>query len=66
LPPSAAELTCPICKTKAKPLDDTGGYTGFECVNDGRFHVSRSVFDTQALREASRQKWGDALKRAKA
>ncbi len=62
----ADQVICPICKTKAKPLDKVGDFEGFECRNDGRFRVTRSVFDTPALRDAPRQKWEDALKRAKA
>jgi hypothetical protein len=59
------DLTCPICDMKAKPLDDIGEYTGFECANDGRFRVARSVFATTALVEAPKQKWKDALRRAR-
>lgn len=51
---------CPICGTKAKPLDKIGDATGFECVNDGKFRVARG------LRDAPRQKWEVALKRARA
>ena len=65
-PPSADELTCPICKTRAKPLDKIGDADGFECANDGRFRVSGTVLAAPALREASRQRWEDALRRARA
>ena len=56
--------TCPICKTKAKPLDDVGDYTGFECVNHGRFRAAGTIFATRA--GEPRPKWEVALKRAKA
>jgi hypothetical protein len=60
------EVTCPICKTKAKPLDRIGDAEGFECVNNGRFRVAGSVFASVALRDASRPRWEEALRRAKA
>ena len=53
----ADQVICPICKTKARPLDKVGDFEGFECRNDCRFRVTRSVFDTPALRDAPRQKW---------
>lgn len=62
----ADEVTCPICGEKAKPLDRVGDFEGYECVNDGRFRVARSVFAIPALHDASRQQWKEALKRAKA
>jgi hypothetical protein len=66
LAPSADEVTCPICKARAKPLDKIGDADGFECPNNGRFRVSGSVLEDSALREASRQRWEDALRRARA
>jgi hypothetical protein len=65
-PLTADELACPICKTGAKPLDKIGDADGFECTNDGRFRVSSTVLAAPALREASRKKWEDALRRARA
>jgi hypothetical protein len=59
-------LICPICGEKAKPLDKVGDADGFECANHDRFRVVGSVFAIPALRDATRQKWEDALKRAKA
>jgi TIR domain len=64
--PSADELTCPIRKTRAKPLNKIGDADGFECANDGRFRVSGTVLAAPAQREASRQRWEDALRRARA
>jgi hypothetical protein len=64
-PPSADELTCPICKTTAKPLGKLGDADGFECANHRRFRVSGTVLAAPALRKASRQKWESALRRAR-
>ena len=60
------DLVCPICRTKAQPLDKIGDATGFECMNHGRFRVSRTVLDTPALVAKPMQEWEVALKRAKA
>jgi len=60
----ADEVTCPICKTKAQPLDKTSDADGFECASHGRFRVAGSVFAT-ALRDAPREKWEAALTRAR-
>jgi hypothetical protein len=61
----ADEVTCPICKTKAQPLDKLGDADGFECATHERFRVAGSVFGTPALRDAPRVNWQAALKRAR-
>jgi hypothetical protein len=58
-------VPCPICDTQAKPIDKVGDADGFECVNHGRFRVAGSVFAIPAYRDASRETWEDALKRAR-
>jgi hypothetical protein len=65
-PPSADEVTCPICKDRAKLLDKTGDADYFECRNDGWFRVSGTVLAVPALRDASKQRWENALSRARA
>jgi hypothetical protein len=62
----ADEVTCPICKTEAQPLDTIGDADDFECATHERFRLAGSVFGTPALREAPREKWEAALKRARA
>lgn len=59
------ELVCPICKVKANSLDDTGDYTGFECINHGRFRVARTVEASPTHWTASAEKWERALLRAR-
>jgi hypothetical protein len=61
---AANEVICPICKTKAQPLDKIGDADGFECATHERFRVVGSVFATD-LRDAPREKWEAALKKAK-
>src|SRR6266516_2836676 len=43
---AANEVICPICKTKAQPLDKIGDADGFECATHERFCVVGSVFAT--------------------
>jgi hypothetical protein len=57
---------CPICKVEASPPLKTGPNDGFDCPNHGRFKVSETVLDVPAFRDAPRQQWETALKRAKA
>jgi hypothetical protein len=59
------DLVCPICGTKAKPLDDTGDYTGYQCLNHGSFRVAGTIKAPPAHNEASEKKWEKALERAK-
>jgi hypothetical protein len=59
------ELTCPICKTRAEPLDKVSIADGFECGNHGRFRVASSVLDTPALMQAPSERWEQALAWAK-
>jgi hypothetical protein len=61
-----AEVICPICKTNAQPLDKIGDFDGFECATHERFRAADSVLQTPALRDAPREKWEAALKKAKA
>jgi hypothetical protein len=61
----ADKVICPICKTKAQPLDKVGDAAGFECATHERFRVVDSVFAIPALCEAPREKWEAALRRAK-
>ena len=56
---------CPICNAEASPPAKTGLAGGFDCPNHGRFKVSGDVLDTPAFRDAPRQQWEAALKRAK-
>jgi TIR domain len=65
-PSSDDELTCPICKTTAKPLDKLGDAEGFECLAHDRFRVSESVLAVPALRNSPGRRWEDALRRARA
>jgi hypothetical protein len=65
-PSSVDELTCPICKTTAKPLDKLGDAEGFECLAHDRFRVSESVLAVPALRNSPGRRWEDALRRARA
>jgi hypothetical protein len=63
----AVELeTCPICKTRAEPLDKIGDTYGFECANHGRFRVAESIFAISRLRDAPMSDWERALARARA
>ena len=50
---------------EASPPAKTGLAGGFDCPNHGRFKVSGDVLDTPAFRDAPRQQWEAALKRAK-
>lgn len=59
------DLVCPICKTKAKPIDNTEGTIGFDCPKHRRFRVTRSVFAAPAHRDASEKRWEKALQRAR-
>jgi Xaa-Pro aminopeptidase len=59
------DLVCPICKTKAKPLDNMVYTTGFDCPTHRRFRVAITVKATPALWNASEEKWEKALQRAR-
>ena len=50
---------------EASPPAKTGLAGGFDCPNHRRFKVSGDVLDTPAFRDAPRQQWEAALKRAK-
>jgi hypothetical protein len=55
---------CPICKSDAHALDKIGLADGFDCLQQhGKFKTSSTVQITQ--REASREKWEAALRRAR-
>jgi NMD protein affecting ribosome stability and mRNA decay len=58
-------VICPICKTKAKPLDKTGDADGFDCPRHGRFKVAGTVWAQPSKTNASVEAWEAALKRAK-
>jgi hypothetical protein len=57
---------CPICKSEAAVLDKTGAPDGFDCPHHGRFKVSSTVFAVSSFKDASREQWEAALKKAKA
>jgi hypothetical protein len=59
------DLVCPICGTKAKPLDRISDATGFECLNHGRFRVADAVKASPTYWNASGEKWERALLRAR-
>ena len=56
-------VICPICKTKAKPLDNKPDTTGFDCATHNKFRVTGTALKEDANK--SRQEWEAALKRAK-
>lgn len=56
---------CPICQTEAKPLDSTGDPVGLDCPHHGKFKVSGTVLAVDIYTLAGREKWEDALKKAK-
>jgi hypothetical protein len=39
-----AMAECPICKSKAEPLDVVGDYRGFDCPKHGKFKVADTIF----------------------
>jgi hypothetical protein len=57
-------VICPICKSKAQPLDKVGDADGFDCPHHKRFKVAGSVFATQH-KYASPEEWETALTKAK-
>jgi hypothetical protein len=57
---------CPICKSEAKSLDRTGDPEGFDCPRHDKFKVSGSVCAVDAYKNASREQWEAAFKKAKA
>ena len=57
------ELTCPICRTKAEPFDNTPDTRGFDCATHDKFYVTGTALEEDANK--SRQEWEAALKRAK-
>jgi hypothetical protein len=59
-----ATAICPICKSKAEPLDVVGDTEGFDCPRHGKFHVAGTAIATKP--DASPEQWMAALKRAKA
>jgi hypothetical protein len=59
-----ATVTCPICKSTAKPLDITGDAPGFDCPRHGKFKVGGTSMVTK--KDVDSGQWETALKRAKA
>jgi len=57
---------CPICKCEAKSLPRTGDFDVFDCPEHGKFKVAGTVFAVDACKNAAREKWEAALKKAKA
>ncbi len=57
---------CPICKSKAKPLDKVGDWLGFDCERHGRFKVALTVFEMPGFMYAGIDQWEAALSKAKA
>jgi hypothetical protein len=60
-----SDVICPICKSKAKPLDETGDAEGFDCPKHQSFKVAESVFAVTRTKDASLEQWESALARAK-
>lgn len=57
------DTKCPICGSKAKPLNKPGDATGFDCPTHSQFKVANSVLANQSA--YTREQWEAALKRAK-
>lgn len=58
-------VACPICNSESKPLDRTGDAVGLDCPVHGTFKVAGSVFAVETCKNASRENWESALKKAK-
>jgi hypothetical protein len=67
-PMADALLLCPICKSKAKALDEIGDVLGFDCPNPkhGKFKVVDTIFYLPDLLNSDAKRWEAALKGAKA
>jgi len=52
---------CPICKSKARPLDKVGDWLGFDCERQ-----SRSPLEMPGFMYAGIDQWEAALNKAKA
>ena len=63
-----APLLCPICKSKAKALDEIGDALGFNCPNPkhGKFKVVDAIFYLPDFLNSDTKRWEAALKAAKA
>jgi hypothetical protein len=59
-----ATVICPICKSKAKPLDIIGDWHGFDCPQHSKLKVAGTAMETRKDCEAAQ--WEAALKRARA
>jgi hypothetical protein len=57
---------CPICKSEAKSILPTGDFYVFDCPEHGIFKVAGTVCSVDTCKNASREKWEAALKKAKA
>ena len=62
-----SDRVCPICKSKAKPLDQTqtGDPAGFDCPKHKRFKVAESVFAVTRTKDAPPEQWERALEKAR-
>jgi hypothetical protein len=54
---------CPICKSETKALDRVRDTEGFDCPQHDKFKVSGTALATK--KDASREQWEAAFKRAK-
>lgn len=57
--------TCPICGSETETLDTTGDAEGFDCPMHSQFKVAGSVLASEPTKNASREKWEAALKKAR-
>ena len=59
-------VICPICKSSAQEVPDTGGATGFHCPTHGAFKVADVVFaEAKAkAKDYTREQWEAALDKA--
>src|SRR6187397_3180165 len=62
---TTSDVLCPICNSKAKPLDKTGDAEGVNCPQHGLFKVAGSVFALARTRTRTAAEWEKALTRAK-
>ena len=56
---------CPICKSKAKPLDKVGDANRIDCPTHGRFKVAGTIWSIPSKVNATREHWEAALTKAK-
>jgi hypothetical protein len=56
-------LVCPICKSPAQQLPNTGDATAYRCVVHHNFKVADAVW--RDAEEYTREQWGIALRKAK-